>query len=775
MDTSQLTPEMQQDAQPVTGLAAQSTASVNPLEQPLMPAGQTPVPMRPAGQLGTDQEAPQPGLESTIPGSRQLNEAPLSFAQKIARAADNLKVPAGPGGWAKSLVGAAQSALSTIGETQTQNREHPNESIFETANRVKDARLQKVQQQQKIKTEEDKDRASIAHENVQTMYQQKLLHGLDDKANHEDIDNGKSAIQNFTTHLSEVGLKPADVVAQDITEDQALKAIQDGHFDPSYNHMWPTGSFQPMDPKTGKPMVDDQGNPMIQKTFTVIGNVPEVQLDAKNTKLINDNVAGMNFKEGQPLSGAQAGSLIQQAMNHQAVQRKVDFDLEKADVDKLSMDQQKSQLTAINNLGPDFARAMAQSNGDLQAATNYMIGQHKIRQIVNGEPVMVPDPASVQMAKDHPQGYKDIMDAYGGAPKFSAIVDAQRKEQEQIRRDRAVEDEKAAKDLADKVVDVVGVMTDEMKSQIAALPPDRRAMIEKYPNEAGSILAVALGPGDIDFHQIFPPRLTKGAPGINAEQAISAIRAVNPNWSEQQYNSMRNAYKDITQGKEGIQIGQYNNVLQHAAGLQDVMEESSRGKTPAFLNTAINALESKGWGAEAARINTEVEAVKGEYELLMNAGYKPSEAEQTIYNKIVNGSATPGQIGAFTKAVGSVGAVRLEQINEQYKRIAGKNLPGILTKETMDAAKHLNLDNTAMRRLGTLNVGDTIFHNPNYKAPTPTETQQKDNEKQDQEAAATAAKKAAGPPTGASHTVMGHDGKMHYTNAQGTQDFGLVQ
>jgi hypothetical protein len=239
---------------------------------------------------------------------------------------------------------------------------------------------------------------------------------------------------------------------------------------------------------------------------------------------------------------------------------------------------------------------------------------------------------------------------------------------------------------------------------------------------------------------------------------VSVIRAINPNWSEQQYNSMHNAYKDITQGKDGIQVGQYNNVLQHAAGLQDVMEESARGKNPAFLNTAINALQSKGWGAEAAKINTEVESVKGEYELLMNAGYKPSESEQAIYGKIVNGSATPGQIGAFTKAVGSVGAVRLEQINEQYKRIAGQNLPGILTTETVDAAKHLNLDGQAMRRLGTLNVGGTIFHNPNWKPSTASEIQMAENNKQGQKVGADAAAQVTAPQ-GATALVHSPDGK----------------
>ncbi|SRR6266550_2301851 len=601
MEISEMTPELQQAA----SLASPATLPPNPLEQAPtagdMPQGQTPIPMRQPGQVTIDQALAMPTTETTTPGSRALGQAPLSFAQKIAQAADTLKIPAGPGGWAKSLVGAAQHALSGIQDTLADastaaSQAQPGEGALAAIGRIRSAQTQRQQAQQKAQTDEQKDRAMIAHENVQTLYQQRLLHQLDDKANHEDIDNGKAAIQNFTTHLSENGLQPAAVIAQDITEGQIQKAIANQNLDPSYNHIWPSGSFQPFDPTTGKPMVDKDGQPMLQKTYTVLGNVPETQLDDKMAKLINDNISGMHFEKGQSLSGAQAGSLIQQAMNHQAIQRKIDFDLEKADVDKLNMDQQKAQLTAINSLGPDFARAMAQSDGDLESATNFMTGQHKIRQIVNGRPVMVPDPASVQMGKDHPEAFKNVMDAYGGAPKYSQIVAAQKKQQETERHDAEQEriKEQTEKDKKAKDSAYVGDENATGQAFLDSLKPEERTLIQSIGT--GHVVADRLG------------YLLSKSPNL-----VSAVNRAYPEFDSSKAAGYPKAVQDFTSGNTAKALTAGSTALEHLKRLYD--NSTTWGRVLGTQEHAQRENDLENVAAEIGRFNNGGTASPSEKEI----------------------------------------------------------------------------------------------------------------------------------------------------------------
>ena len=418
MEISQLTPDLQAAATPVT----------TPLPTPVLPVPNALPPDQQGAPVNPAQAAPI-AAAGTTPST---GPSPLldKFHQGLnaAAAATPVSEQGKPGVWAKQILAGVAHMFGGIqtGATDIANAKvDPNSGLFGgfvAEQAAKNARL----------TAEDRDRAMIAHENVATLYQQRLLHQLDDKQNHEDIANGQAAITNMTTHLTELGLQPASVIASGVTEDKLQSLTASKGLDPTYNHIWPDGSFQPMDPKTGKLMVDQDGNPVLQKTFTVLGNVPEMPLTPENVKLINENVPGVKFDPENPptMSGAQAGSLIQQAMSHQALQRKIEFDQENADIAKLTADQTLAQKKAVQSLGPDFTRIIAQSDGNLEAATKYAIGQHQIPEIVNGKPTgrMIPDPTSIQYAKDHPTALTDIVNAYGGAPAYQAVIEKERKD-----------------------------------------------------------------------------------------------------------------------------------------------------------------------------------------------------------------------------------------------------------------------------------------------------------------------------------------------------------
>jgi hypothetical protein len=487
MEQDQVTPESQ-------SVAASLMPAVN-----APPASLTPDAAGTAA-LAAPITAPPAPTTGVVAPSPQAAPPPGSFAAKIGKAADTLGIPHGVGGWARSLVGSAQRALSgietSLGDAATAAQgARPGEGSLAAVGRVRAAEQARQQAQKQAQTNEDKERAQIAHENISTLYQQQLLHKLGDDENHADIANGKAAIDMYTTAMSSQGLNPAPVIAKDITEAQIQNAIKNKNLDPSYNHIWPSGSYQPFDPQTGKPMLDKNGQPMLQKTYTVLGNVPETILSKDMAKLIKDNVPGVDLPEGTHLSGAIAGSLVQQAMSHQAVQQKIDFDRESAELAKLTGDQKIAQLKAINNLGPDFLRVFAQSGGDLTETLNYMTGQHMIHGIdpKTGKPGLVPDPGSLKMKTDKPTAGTDMLNAFGGAVEFAKIVDTQKKAAEQVRHDREKEAEDAQKEKDKKAKDLAYIGDDSLSGEafLASLNPQEQGVVKSIGT--GHVVADRLG------------------------------------------------------------------------------------------------------------------------------------------------------------------------------------------------------------------------------------------------------------------------------------------
>jgi hypothetical protein len=168
------------------------------------------------------------------------------------------------------------------------------------------------------------------------------------------------------------------------------------------------------------------------------------------------------------------------------------------------------------------------------------------------------------------------------------------------------------------------------------------------------------------------------------------------------------AYTDATKGKNGQAIQQYNNFIQHSAGAVDALGMANR-QGPRVWNEALNKLENAGYGTDATRIQAALSGPRGELALLLSGGYKPGEPEQKLITTILSDGSTPAQLSAALQEYGKLGTIRLDNINENYKRVSGKNLPRIIDQKTLDAAKHLNVDPISMGTLQSLDSTGTIF------------------------------------------------------------------
>jgi hypothetical protein len=245
--------------------------------------------------------------------------------------------------------------------------------------------------------------------------------------------------------------------------------------------------------------------------------------------------------------------------------------------------------------------------------------------------------------------------------------------------------------------------------QLRVVNPTGASILDHYDNTSkAALMSVAFGDGSVDFNHAFPSRLTKGAPGLNAQQALAVIKQINPTWDPHQYKANGEAYKFATTGKNAAAIQQYNNFIQHSSEAVDALGMANR-QGPRVWNTALNKLEDAGYGVDATRIKAALSGPRGELALLLKGGYSPDPDESRLITSILADDATPAQLSTALQQYAKLGTVRLDNINENYKRVTGKNLPRLVSPKTLDAAKHLGVDDLTYGTLQGMDSTGTIF------------------------------------------------------------------
>jgi hypothetical protein len=698
------------------------------------------------GVLGGPSAAPAPVLMPSAPAPAPAAVPPsrMTFGQKLHQAL--LKNPLTPGlGVLGHVAVAAIDALGNMSTEPVQNG-NPLAALGATAHNVvasraaaADAAAKAKQQQIENDRADTRDKLLNAYTVAQTLATTRTMMRLDDDAQQKYIDREKAAYQ------SALGDHEPVEGETNLTPDEVKAAIASGKIDPAKMTPYVNGSKQAL----------------INGKMQEVPTTSWLDNSEKETK-VDEATAAHLARWGQTIP---AGTMVPQNVLDSAVKKATAA----ATMQDLLEQTDDKVLSDHSKLVSDEASSALRSD---QALVTHYVGTHLSK--FGDDPYLTL--GSLADQKD-PKTNQPTLEAQA-AQRILAHFDPKELDthRHNVIEERISQQNANIKAAEGPVSAAGGIMTDAMKAQIGALSKDKQAVISKYPAETqGALLAVAFGAGDVDFDKVFPARGGTRASGalLPAQTALGVLKQLNPNWSQQQYRLTTKAYADVTTGKLGNAIGQYNNVLQHGSEAQDVMENTWRSANPAVLNRPLNWIESHGWGTEAAKVQASLEPVKDEFSLLLSAGYKPSELEQKSYDSIFNPASTPSQIEAALKIVGSVGAIRLQNINQQYKRISGQDIPGILTKDSMEAAKHLNLDPDSLARLGKLNVGDTLFHNPNWKPASPAQVQKQDQDQKSQQAAKNAAI-AAAAPAGATMIGMGSDKKMHYWDAN-KKDLGVVK
>jgi hypothetical protein len=216
----QLSPEMRQAAEPslpIQNAIPDQQAALDQTQPAGQPSGAPAGPVAPTGAP----PVPAQGIVSQIHDG--VNQA----------AADTPVADRGkPGMWAKQILSGLSHAFSNV-ETSLGDIQTANESLAKSnpyggggiiggLAALENAKAGRLQAAKVAQTKEDMDRAQIAKMNIDTHYQQVLLHSLQgaasDRANDAAIANGKVALDLATTGSAEYGIEPGKVIQKDINE-----------------------------------------------------------------------------------------------------------------------------------------------------------------------------------------------------------------------------------------------------------------------------------------------------------------------------------------------------------------------------------------------------------------------------------------------------------------------------------------------------------------------------------------------------------------------------
>lgn len=435
--------------------------------------------------------------------SNPANGKQLSFNDKVQQGANAAAATlppgqaAAPGSWARSLIAGVTHAMGSVQDAlgdAAASTPKPGAGIAGMIGAQRNAETARLQAAKKAanadQAAQDEHQTHLltnANLNVTNLLHQQVLHQQSDEMNHKDVADGIQQIAAMTTEQSKLGLEPAKTIASKISEDQLNAGIKDHSIDPTTMQWIPDGTIQPLDPKTGKPAVDEHGDPVHQKTFTVLQTPKTVALTKDNADLINKYIPGVHFDydpdHPQILPGAQASALVAQARQVETFQSTRDLELAKAGLEKLTVEQEKASQEALKKLAgdQDYTKAKGHLPNDLSKVYQWMTGQYP-EYGPDGKPTGKIDKGSLQAAQDNPTAGTDLITAYGGQKGFDGIVEKQAEDQEKIRKDNQIEqhnqrmEEIAAQKEADKrqaaIVDHTDVFGN--KSPVADKEFDKR-------------------------------------------------------------------------------------------------------------------------------------------------------------------------------------------------------------------------------------------------------------------------------------------------------------
>jgi hypothetical protein len=232
--------------------------------------------------------------------------------------------------------------------------------------------------------------------------------------------------------------------------------------------------------------------------------------------------------------------------------------------------------------------------------------------------------------------------------------------------------------LKDKVLDVQKHVDDLAKTQL--------------PESNLEAVAQSLAQGDMtSLKDVTSMR------GNERTKVFARAKQLNPNFNTKDIDRKVDTQKEFTTGKAGDQIQAFNTFMGHVGELKDANDEYRRGNSP-LINRPLNWIAKNAENDPVYQrwVTSIVPAVE-EYQTFLANNHALTESDKKQFDKIVSGESTPAAAESAMKVMMGTAFVRLEALNDRYKRVMNQEFPDMLNQTAVDSANKLGYAGQAAR------------------------------------------------------------------------------
>ena len=179
--------------------------------------------------------------------------------------------------------------------------------------------------------------------------------------------------------------------------------------------------------------------------------------------------------------------------------------------------------------------------------------------------------------------------------------------------------------------------------------------------------------------------------GDQRAKVYTRVKQLNPNFNTSDVKLKVDTQEAFSKGKQGDQIQSFNTFLGHAGEAAEASAAYRREGSP-LLNKPLNWLQKNAANdATYQTFITALQPVRDEYMTFLQNNHALTESDKKAGETIMSNDSTPAQVEASLKQMAKTAFIRLDALNDRYKRVMGADFPDLLNEEARSAANTLGL------------------------------------------------------------------------------------
>jgi len=185
-------------------------------------------------------------------------------------------------------------------------------------------------------------------------------------------------------------------------------------------------------------------------------------------------------------------------------------------------------------------------------------------------------------------------------------------------------------------------------------------------------------------------------------------KKINPNFNPANAELKLDKWKDFTtdSGKASQQIKSFNTLFDHIGAASEAVNNLRNTGSP-LLNKPLNAIRKDALGdPNVTSVLAAIQPVKSEFMTFLNNNHALTESDKKAGDDLLAMHFSTAQLQEQLKRFAETSAYRLKETNNDWKRVFGRNFPGLVSP---DALKTIKMMPELTNIIGDMDTGGTIF------------------------------------------------------------------